>query len=50
MKKITFLFAMLFCFASYGQVETNITQNLVSYLNGMAQWNNMKPLPACQDL
>lgn len=41
MKKITLLFAMLFCFASYGQVETNITQNLVSYLNGIPQWNNM---------
>lgn len=40
MKKITLLFAMLFCFASYGQVETNITQNLVSYLNGIPEWNN----------
>lgn len=32
---------MLLCFASYGQVETNITQNLVAYLNGISQWNNM---------
>jgi len=32
---------MLFCFASYGQVETNITQNLVAYLNGIPEWNNM---------
>jgi len=41
MKKITLIFAMLLCFASYGQVETNITQNLVAYLNGIPEWNNM---------
>ena len=40
MRKITLIFAMLFCFASYGQVETNITQNLVTYLNGISNWNN----------
>ena len=40
MKKITLLFAMLFCFASYGQVETNITANLLAYLDGIPEWNN----------
>jgi len=37
MRNLTLLFAMLFCFASYGQ--TNITNNLVSYLNFGDSWN-----------
>jgi len=47
MKKITLLFAMLFCFASYGQ-ETNITANLLAYLDGISEWNN-KIYGCCPD-
>ena len=33
MKKTTLLFAMLFCFASYGQLGTNITNLFVTAKN-----------------